>query len=710
VDVLWIDRSAGLPSPLPLAHAGVRWHALPPLARALDGPATAALSMRVHWWLATWALRRPAASPAAAPLAVHFAPDAASLAHYPILSKRSGERYARLVLAVHVADAASARAPVVAEALAPLERMADACMRAQALRHADVCIAADEAAAAGAASTCACARTPAVLPLIGTDAVGAGGDGMTSLWTAFHQPAALAGALERADAAAAAERERGWRAHAARDAAHAAAAARALEPARIVLSICIVSHDRGALLEQALESIHAQLAVGAAVRELRVALRPGERGGGGGGARGGGGGRDVEASIEVLVVDDGSSEPYTLRVLDALESAPPPGPAAGTLRWPIRVHRLPTNGYLGAARNVAAQLARGDWLLFMDDDNVAKPQMLFGFARAAARSGAAILTCVNHKWPSRERPPQPNLQALPRPSPDRPPHTPDLRPWLLRALTQPEATMTTMATVTTTVAALHEAAAAAAAAEALASGDGESEEWARALAAGEGEVDGWAAGEAPVSDEATHGAHWLPLGACLPLGAHANCFGDAHVLLRSSAARAVGGYTIDYGLGLEDWELYARLALRGTTAEGAPLDHLVIPSPLYWYRLSRGGGMLARANAGSAEARAQQYADRLRALRPYVQTAALAGDDGAEPWPHAHPRRTEPSLEALVLYGEHLRSAAAAAPCVGARAIGWVGGLGIAAVGLVGALVLRRLLRRRRLLARYSAMPRDRSA
>jgi O-antigen biosynthesis protein len=49
---------------------------------------------------------------------------------------------------------------------------------------------------------------------------------------------------------------------------------------------------------------------------------------------------------------------------------------------------------LGAARNLAASKARGKYLLFMDDDNFAKPDELSTFLTVIAKLGdLSILTC-----------------------------------------------------------------------------------------------------------------------------------------------------------------------------------------------------------------------------------------------------------------------------------------------------------------------------
>lgn len=56
---------------------------------------------------------------------------------------------------------------------------------------------------------------------------------------------------------------------------------------------------------------------------------------------------------------------------------------------------LSNNQYLGAARNKAAQHARGDYLLFLDDDNLVTPQTLRTYADVAARTRADILTAAH---------------------------------------------------------------------------------------------------------------------------------------------------------------------------------------------------------------------------------------------------------------------------------------------------------------------------
>ncbi|MBU2731693.1 glycosyltransferase [Acidithiobacillus ferridurans] len=88
-------------------------------------------------------------------------------------------------------------------------------------------------------------------------------------------------------------------------------------------------------------------------------------------------------NMEVLLVDDGSGDQASHTLLDRLETS-------FTQRgW--RIIRQ-ENRYLGAARNAAARMARGEWLLFMDDDNLARPEEIRTLMRAAQNTHARIVT------------------------------------------------------------------------------------------------------------------------------------------------------------------------------------------------------------------------------------------------------------------------------------------------------------------------------
>jgi len=89
--------------------------------------------------------------------------------------------------------------------------------------------------------------------------------------------------------------------------------------------------------------------------------------------------------LEVVLVDDASSEPDAVRCLNELE--------ADFLRRGWQIVRRAENGLPGAARNTAAAHAHGKYLLFMDDDNLARPEEVATFVGAAEFSGIELLTC-----------------------------------------------------------------------------------------------------------------------------------------------------------------------------------------------------------------------------------------------------------------------------------------------------------------------------
>lgn len=90
-------------------------------------------------------------------------------------------------------------------------------------------------------------------------------------------------------------------------------------------------------------------------------------------------------NYEVILVNDGSARESADAAFDAVESR-----LAGLGNW--RFVRQ-ANGGVSAARNAAAALARGEFLVFMDADNCAKPHMLAVFAAAMTHSRADCLTC-----------------------------------------------------------------------------------------------------------------------------------------------------------------------------------------------------------------------------------------------------------------------------------------------------------------------------
>ena len=129
------------------------------------------------------------------------------------------------------------------------------------------------------------------------------------------------------------------------------------------VSVCLVHHDRPTLLRQALHSLQEQ--------DYR--------------------------NLEVVLVDDGSTEPAALALLRELE------PLFQARGWVVLRQE---NRYLGAARNAAAHRATGAYLLFMDDDNCAKPHEVSTLVGVAERTSADIVTAFMDMFEG-DNPPQP---------------------------------------------------------------------------------------------------------------------------------------------------------------------------------------------------------------------------------------------------------------------------------------------------------------
>ena len=128
------------------------------------------------------------------------------------------------------------------------------------------------------------------------------------------------------------------------------------------ISVCIPHCERPAFLAQALASVRAQ----------------------------------SYKNFEVIVVDDASRSAEAQSMLRLLESE-----FAGT-RW--KILRQDSRRGPGAARNHAARIAIGEYLLFMDDDNYAKPEELEILAEIAAREQKEIYACAADVFSSSEPP------------------------------------------------------------------------------------------------------------------------------------------------------------------------------------------------------------------------------------------------------------------------------------------------------------------
>lgn len=89
-------------------------------------------------------------------------------------------------------------------------------------------------------------------------------------------------------------------------------------------------------------------------------------------------------NIEVVLVDDGSDDPDAVQYLQDLSWD----------WWENRGWKVlrEKHRYLGAARNTGAKHAKGSFILFMDDDDYAKPQQVETLVGVAKRTGAEIVT------------------------------------------------------------------------------------------------------------------------------------------------------------------------------------------------------------------------------------------------------------------------------------------------------------------------------
>lgn len=104
--------------------------------------------------------------------------------------------------------------------------------------------------------------------------------------------------------------------------------------------------------------------------------------------------RQDYARVEIIVVDDGTSDADAVESLDELSRL--------LERTDVTLLREP-NRYLGAARNKVLEHARGEYVLFLDDDDVALPGLVSTLVRSAARTGASVTACMSHYMDERVR-------------------------------------------------------------------------------------------------------------------------------------------------------------------------------------------------------------------------------------------------------------------------------------------------------------------
>src|SRR5262249_1695611 len=127
------------------------------------------------------------------------------------------------------------------------------------------------------------------------------------------------------------------------------------KPTLPLVSVCIPHRNRAELLNQAIRSIEAQ----------------------------------SFTNIEVVLTDDGSDDEVSRVYLRFLEDS------FKQKGW--KLIRQKPSGHR-SARTEAARHARGEYLLFMDDDNLANPDEIETLVKVAIRTDADILTCAFERF------------------------------------------------------------------------------------------------------------------------------------------------------------------------------------------------------------------------------------------------------------------------------------------------------------------------
>lgn len=213
--------------------------------------------------------------------------------------------------------------------------------------------------------------------------------------------------------------------------------------------------------------------------------------------------RQTYQNFEVIVIDDGSFDPEVQSELEEIRQEIEP------LGWRLLVQE---NRYLGAARNYGASHATGDYLLFMDDDNVARPNEISTLVAVALRTGAGIVTSFCDVFET----------------------------------------------------------------------------------------------ESSLERDAPPPMRFTPFGADPALGAFSNCYGDANALYSRAVFDKLGGFTEDYGITHEDWELFCRASLDG-------VKMVCVPEPLFWYRVDQSGMFRGQRT------QLHKSANLRRHIRPYLE-------------------------------------------------------------------------------------------
>ena len=128
-----------------------------------------------------------------------------------------------------------------------------------------------------------------------------------------------------------------------------------------LVSVCMAYYNHAAYLEEALDSLEQQ----------------------------------TYGNVEVIVVNDGSTDKAAVRVFEKMQEK-----YSGSAGW--RFLQKENEGP-ERTRNYAAERATGEFIVFMDSDNVALPEMLEVFVRAIIRRGADCLTCWFYLFRNKKR-------------------------------------------------------------------------------------------------------------------------------------------------------------------------------------------------------------------------------------------------------------------------------------------------------------------
>lgn len=138
----------------------------------------------------------------------------------------------------------------------------------------------------------------------------------------------------------------------------------AVEAPLPLVSVCISHFSRPHLLRVAIDSVEAQ----------------------------------TYPNLQVVLFDDASPDAATKAYLDAI------APRFSERGW--KIVRNGTEVWTGAARNLAVSHADGEYVLLMDDDNVARPEEVATFVTAALATGADVLTCQQQPFVGAGAPPE----------------------------------------------------------------------------------------------------------------------------------------------------------------------------------------------------------------------------------------------------------------------------------------------------------------